>query len=62
MEECRLGSECFGQTPLVYTEIAVRSRSGKGSGAGREQIQTRKGVRGGRGWRDDGTGLCWRPL
>lgn len=46
MKECRLWSECFGQTPLVYTEIAARSRSGEGSaaGRGREQIQTRKGL------------------
>lgn len=44
VEECRLGFECFGQTPLVYTETAVRSRSRKESGAGREQIQTRRGL------------------
>lgn len=47
MKESSLWSECYGQTPLVYTEMAARSRSregGGGAGRGREQIQTRWGL------------------
>lgn len=29
MKKCSLWSECYGQTPLVYTEMAARSRSGE---------------------------------
>ena len=65
MKDWSPGSECFGQTRLVYTEIAARSRSREGSGAGRGDADQR-GVRGGHGWRDgareEGTGLCCRSL
>lgn len=27
LKECSLGSECYGQTPLVYTDMAARSTS-----------------------------------
>lgn len=28
--DCSLWTECYGQTPLVYTEMADRSRTGEG--------------------------------
>lgn len=34
MKECSLWSECYGQTPLVYREMAARSRSGEAAGGG----------------------------
>lgn len=39
MKECSLGSECYGQTPLVYTEMAARSRSREEGGLGGKQVE-----------------------
>lgn len=67
MKESSLWSQCYGQTPLVYTEMAARSRSREGGEGGGGRSRTRAdpdqmGVRGGHGWRnggrDEGTGLC----
>lgn len=71
MKECSLWSQCYGHTPVVYTEMAARSRSGEAVGVEGGRSRTRADpdqmeVRGGHGWRDgerdEGTGLCWRPL
>lgn len=36
MKECSLWSECYGHTPVVYTDMAARSRSGEAVGVERE--------------------------
>lgn len=39
MKECSLGSGCYGQTLLVYPEMAARSSSGEGEGDRGGQVE-----------------------
>lgn len=48
MKESSLWSECYGQTPLVYTEMAARSRSREGGeGGGQVEDESRSRPDGG---------------